>query len=500
DSDALRTDGDAWFVAQSSVIRRYNLVGRDLSEQLDARATELATDARTSALATGAVTLALALLAFLTATLLAVRTSRRLRELRAAALIMARRELSERISAITSGVPQDPNGTSALERTAAIARGRDEIAQVAEAFDTVNRAALHLAGEQAELRVDVTRMVEALARRIRTLITRQLRLLDEFEREETDPDALARLFALDHLAARMRRNGENLLVLAGGEPGRAQEGAYLLTDVVTAAASEIEDYVRVEADLPAVGIAGNAVGNLVHLLAELLENATAYSPPHTNVQVDGRRTVDGLVIRVHDQGIGISDARLAEINERLSAPATLSSAAAGSMGLHVVSHLAARHQIRVSLHTTGSGTMANVELPESILTLPQYTFRHGPPSIEQARAVPTATNSPVTWFHAGAGAPVGPEWLTPPGVAGQPSRPSVGPGRDPSVGPGRELPRRAKGQGLMAELQAPPPAAARQSDELLDPEIVRARLSALAEGVATAMRRSQPPDPTRRQQ
>ncbi|SCL19023.1 Nitrate and nitrite sensing [Micromonospora pallida] len=225
DSEALPADGDAWFVAQSSVIRRYNLVGRNLSEQLDARAAELATDARTSALVTGAATLTLALLAFLTASFLAVRTSRRLRELRAAALIMARRELSERIDAIASGTDQGPNGTapgstgpSALERTAAIARGRDEIAQVAEAFDTVNQAALHLAGEQAELRVDVTRMAEALARRIRTLITRQLRLLDEFEREETDPDALARLFALDHLAARMRRNGENLLVLAGANP------------------------------------------------------------------------------------------------------------------------------------------------------------------------------------------------------------------------------------------------------------------------------------------
>ncbi|MFD0821599.1 sensor histidine kinase, partial [Micromonospora zhanjiangensis] len=304
--------------------------------------------------------LAVAALSLLAAAMLAVHTSRRLRRLRVAALTMANRELPDRINAIAAGRTPD-EGTeyaSALELTTGIARGRDEIAQVADAFDTVNRSALRLAGDQAELRVDVTRMAEALARRIRTLITRQLRLLDEFEREETDPDALARLFALDHLAARMRRNGENLLVLAGGEPGRAQHGAYLLTEIVSAAASEIEEYTRVEADLPQVAVDPAVVGNLVHLLAELLENATSYSPPEAMVRVDGRRTIDGVLVRVHDQGIGIGEKRLAEINDRLASPSSLSSAAAGSMGLHVVAHLAARHNIQVSLHSTGSGTVA----------------------------------------------------------------------------------------------------------------------------------------------
>ncbi|GLY20471.1 nitrate- and nitrite sensing domain-containing protein [Micromonospora sp. NBRC 101691] len=546
DSAALRADGDAWFVAQSSVVRRYNLVGRELSEQLDARAAALATDARTSALLTGSITLTLALLAVVAATVLAVRISRRLRDLRAAALVMARRELSDRIDAITTGVPYGADGTSALERTARIARGRDEIAQVADAFNTVNRAALHLAGEQAELRLDVTRMVEALARRIRTLITRQLRMLDEFEREETDPDALARLFALDHLAARMRRNGENLLVLAGGEPGRSQEGAYLLTDVVTAASSEIEEYTRVEADLPQVGIAGSVVGNLVHLLAELLENATVYSPPHTSVRVDGRRTVDGLVIRIHDQGIGISDTRLAEINERLAAPATLSSAAAGSMGLHVVSHLAARHAIQVSLHATGTGTMVNVELPESVLTLPRNTFRPAPPTVERAasptvahsvartappsvtRSVPTVGAGADSWFRPGAGTPAGPPtWSPSAPPTWSPSTAPAGGDRAappapvvalPAVGSldrpaspyhptspaapngSGGLPRRTRGQELTAELWSSPPPTSVPRAELLDPDVVRARLSALAEGVASAMRRSQTADPTRRQQ
>ncbi|MGW5673306.1 sensor histidine kinase, partial [Micromonospora sp. NPDC003776] len=366
-AESLRTDGDAWYVAQSGSIRRYNLLGRELSEELDRDAAGLARTARQRALLTAVGTSTVALGSLVTAVLLAVRTSRRLRRLRVAALTMANRELPERITAIAAGDGCPGDGT-ATRLTAGIRRGRDEVAQVAQAFDTVNKAALRLAGEQAELRLDVTRMAEALARRIRTLITRQLRLLDEFEREETDPDALARLFALDHLAARLRRNGENLLVLAGGEPGRGHEGALLLDDVVRAAASEIEDYPRVEVDVPTAAVHGAAVGNLVHLLAELLENATVYSPPDSPVLVDGRRTVDGLTLRVHDQGIGISESRLATVNERLASPATLSSAAAGSMGLHVVAHLAARHGIRVQLHHTGGGTVAQVEVPEAALT------------------------------------------------------------------------------------------------------------------------------------
>ncbi|MBY8875867.1 nitrate- and nitrite sensing domain-containing protein [Micromonospora sp. PLK6-60] len=464
---ALRTDGDVWYVAQSGVIRRYNLLGRDLSERLDRQAAGLARDARRRALLTAGGTSAVVVASLAAAALLAVRTSRRLRRLRVAALTMAHRELPDRITAIAAG-DGAPGDGPATRLTAGISQGRDEVAQVAAAFDTVNRAALRLAGEQAELRMDVTRMAEALARRIRTLITRQLRLLDEFERDETDPDALARLFALDHLAARMRRNGENLLVLAGGEPGRLDEGGHLLADVVRAAASEIEDYPRVEIDVPAVAVHGPAVGNLAHLIAELLENATAYSAPHTPVQVDGRRTVDGITLRVHDQGIGIGESRLAEINERLRAPATLSSAAAGSMGLHVVAHLAARLGVRVRLHRTGAGTVAQVDVPESLLT---RTESARPPA---ARGIARPTAGPT-------------------GPAAAP--PALWPVR-PAAKTGAGLPRRVRdGERATAAYPAPPPAA---RPDLLDPEVVRSRLSALAEGVATAKRRNQRTTPNGR--
>ncbi|MEU5944395.1 nitrate- and nitrite sensing domain-containing protein [Micromonospora sp. NPDC047465] len=523
----LRTDGDAWYVAQSGAIRRYNLLGRELSEELDRQAAGLARDARRRALVTGGATTAVALASLTAAALLAVRTSRRLRRLRVAALTMAHRELPERITAIAAGDGTQTEG-AATRLTAGIRQGRDEVAQVAQAFDTVNRAALRLAGEQAELRMDVTRMVEALARRIRTLITRQLRLLDEFEREETDPDALARLFALDHLAARMRRNGENLLVLAGGEPGRAHEGAHLLADVIRAAASEIEEYPRVEVDVPTVAVHGDAVGNLVHLLAELLENATVYSPPDAPVHVDGRRTIDGLTLRVHDRGIGISDSRLAAINERLRVPAMLSSAAAGSMGLHVVSHLAARHGVRVHLYATGAGTVAQVDIPESALTrvesvaprpaperrTPEPTaaapwFR--PPSTRAVPPVSTGARpgesgdpaalpdmagihrAPTVALPVLRARPAGPATAPPP-PSSVPAPPPPGPAPAPTTGVG--LPRRTRGGQLPAALHdapAPPP-----KDDLLDPELVRSRLSALAEGVAAATRRTQQTTPPRR--
>ena len=177
---------------------------------------------------------------------------------------------------------------------------------------------------------------------------------------------LARLFALDHIAARLRRNGENLLVLSGGEPGRPATQAVGIGAVITAAASEIEDFQRVEVQPADLAITGPVVGDLVHLLAELLENATTFVPDATG---PGRRrpTVDGAIFRVDDSGIGIAPRRLVGDQLRLATPTTLSSAAAGTMGLHVVSHLAARHRIRVELHATGSGTVAYVALPHRAL-------------------------------------------------------------------------------------------------------------------------------------
>ena len=545
----LKVDGDAWYTAQSGLIRRISLAGLQLSDQLDAQAAAVATDAVRRAWLTAVGTVVIGLAALITAIVLAVRTARRLRKLRGAALTVARRDLPDAINSVITGTlppASTVSGASAAAVTRDIAATNDEIGQVADAFATVHRTALRLAGEQAELRVDVTRMAEVLARRIRTLITRQLRLLDEFEREETDPEVLARLFALDHIAARLRRNGENLLVLAGGEPGRPVTAAVPVTAVVTAAASEIEDFHRVEVTNSEVAIAGPAVGDIVHLLAELLENAAMFSPPSTSVSVDARRTVDGAILRVHDGGIGIAPGRLVEINSRLAQPATLSSAAAGTMGLHVVAHLAARHGVRVQLHPTGSGITAYVALPHRVLSSPSaigpapvravYAEAtvgapvHGAPGLgTPVWEPPTPQPAAAAWFrpylsggttsHPPA---VGQEWednqphaWTPRPVRADPAPTGggvygsgplngrvdpltapyssiIGPGPAPFGLDERGLPRRRPGAQLRAQTAehstaATPPAPAAGP---VDPDVVRARLSAFAEGVSAALRRS----------
>jgi hypothetical protein len=448
---ALKTDADAWYVAQSGTIRRVNLVGLSLSDRLDRLAADLSASATRRAWLTALGTLGVGLAALFAAIVLAVRTSRRLRRLRAAALTVARRELPETIAAVIGGAPP-AHGAPAVAATRAIADNPDEVGEVADAFSSVYRTALRLAADQAELRLDVARMAETFARRIRTLVTRQLRLLDEFERDETDPEALSRLFALDHLAARLRRNGENLLVLAGGEPGRLLTEAFPLVGAVTAAASEIEDYHRVECQPIDSAVAGPVVGDLVHLLAELLENAATFSPPESPVRVDARSNVDGVVLRVHDNGIGLTPSRLAEVNARLARrSAALSGVAAGTMGLYVVAHLAARHGIRVQLYATAGGTTAAVLLPPSVL------------------APVAAIAAPLR---------VAPDL---PGLVRRMTRP--GPHRVED----RSLPLRSPGAGIFAAPAAPTTEAARP-----DPEKVRSRLSALADGVAAAQRRTRP--------
>jgi signal transduction histidine kinase len=556
----LKVDGDAWYTAQSNVIRRLNLVGLRVSDELDAKAASVARDAVVRAWGTAVGTATVALLALITAILLAVRTARRLRNLRGAALTVARRDLPEAINSVITGQLPDTtsvSGPSAAAITRTIASSNDEIGQVADAFATVHRTALRLAGEQAELRVDVGRMAEVLARRIRTLITRQLRLLDEFERDETDPEVLARLFALDHIAARLRRNGDNLLVLAGGEPGRPASQAVPITAVMTAAASEIEDFHRVEPGPSDVFVAGPVVGDMVHLLAELLENAATFSPPSSPVRIDAHRSIDGALLRIHDSGIGINEGRLAEINARLDNPTVLSSAAAGTMGLHVVAHLAYRHGIRVQLYATGSGTTALVSLPHHVLSLPSAlpagTWRGDPepvvpvvvdavpvsagPTLSRARPGLNRTSPNGTgqapWFRPylsggdmNAAAPQPPGAWPPRPVAPAPAPARVSSTSVPGYVPApatrpmppvdaipmpaapvlpNPLPRRVPGEQLPATahlsspespslppVPAPRPAAEDDANGVtvgLDPDRIRSRLSAFAEGVSAATRR-----------
>jgi hypothetical protein len=246
----------------------------------------------------------------------------------------------------------------------------DEIGQVSAAFNSVHQVALQVATEQAALRKSIGDMFLNLARRSQSLIDRQLELIDDLERTEADPDVLDSLFRLDHLATRMRRNAENLIVLSGAEPARRWRKAVPLVDVVRAALAEVEDYKRIELlDIDDVGVAGQTVSDVVHLLAELIENATSFSPPNTKVRVAGQGVSIGYVLEIEDRGLGMSDEELAQSNERLANPPMIDFSLSRMLGLYVVGQLGQRYGIKVQLrHSWYGGITALVLLPPSVTT------------------------------------------------------------------------------------------------------------------------------------
>jgi PAS domain S-box-containing protein len=224
--------------------------------------------------------------------------------------------------------------------------------------------------EQAALRQSISDLLHNLARRSQGLVDRQLELIDELERKEVDPDRLDELFRMDHLATRMRRNVENLIVLSGVDQRRRWGESVPLRDVVEAAVAEVEDYARVQvAGIDDLTLAGQAASDVAHLLAELVENATSFSSPTTRVEVSGGPAGNGYVVEIEDHGIGMSEAELAEANRRLAAPLAADNIAVSKMmGFHVVGRLAARHGIRVQLrHRWFGGVTALVLLPAALL-------------------------------------------------------------------------------------------------------------------------------------
>jgi K+-sensing histidine kinase KdpD len=258
----------------------------------------------------------------------------------------------------------DPDEEAPLE-----AGSRDEIGQVARAFNEVHRVATRVATEQAALRKSIGDLFHNLARRSQGLVDRQLDVIDDLERGEADPNRLEDLFRIDHLATRMRRNAENLVVLSGTEQLRRWSEPVPLADVIEAAVAEVEEYARVQ--VTAVGdltLSGQAASDVAHLLAELVENATSFSPPSTLVEVAGNPAASGYVLEVEDRGLGMNDAELIQANKRLATPSATDIAVSRMMGFHVVARLAARHGIRVQLrHSWYGGVTALVLLPERLL-------------------------------------------------------------------------------------------------------------------------------------
>ncbi|WP_246835286.1 ATP-binding protein, partial [Micromonospora sp. MH33] len=304
------------------------------------------------------------LVAVLISLLVGRSVARSMRLLRGQALRIAQVELPHTLDRLRA--VDRPVGV--IDVPPAVVDSQDELGELAEAFVAVHRSAVDVAVEQAMMRRNVNAMFVNLARRSQVLVERQLELLDELEREESDPDQLENLFKLDHLAARMRRNDESLLVLAGTESSRRWNRPVGLGAVLLAASAEIEQYQRVRHDSRSdLHVVGHAVGDLVHLFAELLENATAFSRPDTVVRVVAGAEGPGAYVEIIDQGLGMSPAALAEANAVLAEPPAADVAASERMGLFVVSHLGARHGVRVRLRGGHEGLVARVRIPAELL-------------------------------------------------------------------------------------------------------------------------------------
>ncbi|HEY4421864.1 MAG TPA: nitrate- and nitrite sensing domain-containing protein, partial [Pseudonocardia sp.] len=315
---------------------------------------------------------------------------RSLQILRTTALDVAERRLPQAVEGMRAGETPD------VEVDPVPLGGRDEVAQVARAFDAVHGQAVRLAAEQAALQSNVSAMFVNLSRRSQALVERQLQLIEQLESNEQDPDQLSNLFQLDHLATRMRRNSENLLVLAGTDLAKRNIAPIPMVDVLRAAVSEVEQYQRIVVQAPpSVTVVGRAASDLVHLLAELLDNATSFSPPDSQVVMSTARTGDGsIVVEIADRGVGMVDHELNDANQRLSGPAGVDVSASRRMGLFVVGRLGARHGISVRLSTSsaggpGAGLTASVTVPGYLIPSsnePAETHR-------PAAAIPTRTNT-----------------------------------------------------------------------------------------------------------
>ena len=369
DGSKLRSQGitaESWFAAGTGKFDAYRAVERSLTGRAVAETERISDDAKRETVINSAVVLGALLLAFVLAGLMARSMSRSMRNLRTAAFDVAQQRLPGLVDQLSRTDP----GRVDTRVTPIPIDSTDEIGEVARAFDQVHREAVRLAAEQALLRGNVNAIFTNLSSRNQGLIERQLGLISDLENNEADPDQLENLFRLDHLATRMRRNGENLLVLAGEEPAGWRNQPVPLVDILRAASSEVEHYARIElSGVPESEIHGQVVNDLVHLLAELLENAASFSSPQTKVHVTATRLPDGRVmIEIHDKGIGLTAEDFADINHKLANPPTVDATVSRRMGLFVVGRLAGRHGIRVQLRPSGrqAGTTCLVMLPEAI--------------------------------------------------------------------------------------------------------------------------------------
>ncbi|WP_406673429.1 nitrate- and nitrite sensing domain-containing protein [Nonomuraea sp. N2-4H] len=411
-----KDDAREWFEASSVVLDSMRKVEQRQAQGIVQRSEALSADERQRAVVTAIAVLALLVAVLLITTGVARSLVRPLRLLRGEAL-----EIARRLPEFVQHLRESRDGAVNVEVPPIGIFTKDEVGEVARAFDEVHREAVRLAGDEAKLRSNVNAMFVNLSRRSQTLVERQLTLIEKLERGERDDARLGDLFKLDHLATRMRRNSENLLVLAGQEAARKWSEPVELMDIVRAALGEVESYDRVSIQVQSdVAIAGQAVTDVVHLLAELVENAVSFSPGDTKVIISSSR-IDGgsLLLSVTDHGIGMTQEELAEANWRLANPPVVDVSVSRRMGLFVVGRLALRHNIKVQLRLQDTGGLT------AMVLVPPVLLTGVPGPVPGAGQRQRASRQPHTPAHAAAPAPAYPAPPSPPSPPSLTSLPSL---------------------------------------------------------------------------
>jgi signal transduction histidine kinase len=428
--DPSPVTAEAWQPAYDQTVQQLRAFELNAADALADRTVPVAVNI----LARLAIAGLLGLAALVISVFVSVRVGRsivgRLRRLRGEALEMADERLPTVVRRLQRGEQVDVD-----VETPPLEYGRDEIGQVGHAFNEVQRTAVQSAVEEANVRRGINEVFLNIARRSQTLLHRQLALLDRMERRETEPDELEDLYRVDHLATRMRRHAEDLVILAGAAPGRGWRNPVPVIDVVRGAISEVEDYKRIDIlSIEASAVLGRAVGDVIHLLAELLENAASFSPPHTRVQVTGQVLPKGYAVEIEDRGLGMSAEAIEEANRKLAEPPDFDPADSARLGLFVVAQLAHRHGIRVSLRPSAyGGVTAVVLVPGELITAAPgpMALPAGPTPADKAWDRPSAgggdsspgTPDALTWRDADS---VGAVTVAVNGTSGTSGRPTAG--------------------------------------------------------------------------
>ncbi|KAA9152189.1 sensor histidine kinase [Amycolatopsis acidicola] len=368
DRDTLPVAQQQWRDAATQVAGQ--LMNLYIEQSTNATNVEIDTGNRSlvTSIVAGAAALLIAIAVSIFAWRMSSRLIQRLRRLREETLEISEDQLPDLVGRVRNGEEVD-----LVAEMSFLDHGEDEIGQVADAFNKAQQTAVAAAVDEAKTREGTSKVFLNIAHRSQVLVHRQLKALDEAERKQEDPDQLDLLFKLDHLSTRARRNAENLIILGGERPGRQWRNPVALADLIRGATAETEDYARVSTGkLPGVAVSGPVVADLIHLLAELIDNATSFSPPQSRVEIWGDVVGRGVVIEIEDQGLGIEPEQADELNAMLADPPDFSVMALSSeprLGLFVVARLASRHGITVTLRQSAyGGTRAIVLVRSELLT------------------------------------------------------------------------------------------------------------------------------------